>query len=266
MRKITMFITCSALLFMSYCGDSGATSTGGSSCLDPHAHEFYNEVLALTASGTEQEVKDSIPYYNAFKGVTGTYTPAQVLAFINYVAPDETTAVNFYNTWNSVVAGKTTTEITTDINFYNTWNTIVAGKTTAQVTTALNHVCPDNTTQVNFYNTWNTVVAGYTTTQVTDALNYVPPTPLTVVSSTFTMEKGIVAGSGGGNSIRLIGISGITDINIKIYAMTDASFKTITPSGEYFIYSLTGLNNQPVMVSGTFRMGDIVYRVDAVLI
>lgn len=114
MKKIFTSVVVVSIMFMSYCSDTGTVSKGGEGCLDPHAHDFYNEVVGIT--GSEQGVVDAITFDSAYRPVIGTHTPTEMQTYIDHVCPDSSTAIAFYNTWQTIIGSNTTTEVNKILN------------------------------------------------------------------------------------------------------------------------------------------------------
>jgi len=99
MKKVVNGFMMVSVMFMSYCADTGAVSDGGTGCLDPNAHAFYNEVIGM--AGSEQAVKDAITFFNTHECPT---------------VGDYTTQVSFYNSWNAIIGTHTTAEVDKMLN------------------------------------------------------------------------------------------------------------------------------------------------------
>lgn len=63
-------------------------------------------------------------FYDTWYETVNNYTPDTVLAKINYVAPDESTAINFYNDWVAVIGSNAVADV-------NGWKTFSSNYATA---------------------------------------------------------------------------------------------------------------------------------------
>jgi hypothetical protein len=201
MRKTILSAFASLLImFFIQCSDTHTTTTGAGVTSNDRFADAWNQVNTNNQYFTWNDptldisnILSAFDFQNTYSGVVGSYTPAQIQAYINYVAPDNSTAINFYNSWSSVVAGLTTAQVNTDISFHTTWSSVVGVNTPAQITTDINFYSNWNstvagntpaqiTTDINFYSNWNSTVAGKTPAQVTAALNYVAPDDSTQIN------------------------------------------------------------------------------------
>ena len=288
------------VMFFIQCSDTHTATTGAGVTANDRFADAWNQANTnnqyFTWNDPTLDISNILSAYdfqNTYSGVIGTYTPAQIQAYINYVAPDNSTAINFYNSWSSVVAGLTTAQVNTDINFYtnyvsvigantplqvqtalttnyttqvnfyNTWNTVVAGKTPAQVTTALNYVAPDNSTQINFYNTWNTVVSGKTPAQVTSALNFTNSVTVTPIVFTPNSAHGCLA------NINLTGadVSNISIMPISTGVKTYMNGTIIWSNPSCILmWNTIDMSGVQVIISGTYILNNVVHSVPAVIV
>lgn len=147
MKQFNIFLMVAVLSFIGFISCGGGSNpaattpddvvpANGDPCPNPEAHALYNLYKGIAATyevTSDTDLKNRLTFFDNFKDVIGSNTPATISNLIN----NSSALSTFYSTWNSVVGSSTPADIQNKMSFYNTWNSIVNGYTTLQIQQAL---------------------------------------------------------------------------------------------------------------------------------